>query len=165
MACVAMVSAQPKHTVEPSAFHDSLQTAGKVLDVESAKLNLQERRLALAEKAQELVIREEERGKIFRDEIDEMVNPGMHHWGMMSSHGRMMELPVWAKTFFGMLFCVIFLLVNILLTVLVSMDMARNKRFNGLWIPVLLIAGIPGTAIYALFRIGDIVAAGEAKPN
>jgi hypothetical protein len=33
--------------------------------------------------------------------------------------------------------------------------MARNGRFNGLWIPVLLIAGIPGAVIYALFRIGD----------
>jgi hypothetical protein len=47
------------------------------------------------------------------------------------------------------------LLLNILLTIIVSLDMARSGRFNGLWIPVLLLAGIPGSAIYALFRIGD----------
>ena len=50
-----------------------------------------------------------------------------------------------------LLWCV----VNILLTIIVSLDMARNGRFNGLWIPLLLIAGIPGSIIYALFRIGD----------
>ena len=161
---VTVVSAQPKHPVEPMAVHDSMLAAGKALDMESAKLNLQERRLGLAEKAQELVIREEERGKIFRDEISEMVNPGTGPWGTMYSHGRMMRHPMWAKAFFGMMFCIM-LIINILLTSLVTMDMARNKRFNGLWIPILLVAGIPGTAIYALFRLGDIVAAQEAKPK
>ena len=45
--------------------------------------------------------------------------------------------------------------VNILMTIIVSLDMAHSGRFNGLWIPVLLIVGMPGSAIYALFRIGD----------
>jgi len=49
----------------------------------------------------------------------------------------------------------LYALLNILLTIIVSLDMAHNGRFNGLWIPVLLIAGIPGSIIYALFRIGD----------
>jgi len=49
----------------------------------------------------------------------------------------------------------LYAVLNILLTIIVSLDMARNNRFNGLWIPVLLIAGIPGSVIYALFRIGD----------
>jgi hypothetical protein len=48
-----------------------------------------------------------------------------------------------------------FILINILLTIIVSLDMARIGRFNGLWIPVVLLAGIPGSIIYALFRIGD----------
>jgi hypothetical protein len=56
-----------------------------------------------------------------------------------------------------------FLLLNILLTVLVSLDMAKRAKFNGLWIPILLVAGMPGSAVYALFRLGDIVA--EAKKN
>jgi p-aminobenzoyl-glutamate transporter AbgT len=56
-----------------------------------------------------------------------------------------------------------FLLLNILLTVLVSLDMAKRAKFNGLWIPILLIAGLPGSAVYAIFRLGDIVA--EAKRN
>ena len=55
--------------------------------------------------------------------------------------------------FLGFLLAMV--LVNILLTVLVSMDMAALGRFNALWIPVLLLCGIPGTALYALFRIGD----------
>jgi p-aminobenzoyl-glutamate transporter AbgT len=48
-----------------------------------------------------------------------------------------------------------FILINILLTIIVSLDMARIGRFNGLWIPVVLLAGIPASMIYALFRIGD----------
>ena len=45
--------------------------------------------------------------------------------------------------------------MNILLTIIVTRDMLRNKCFAGLWIPVILIAGIPGTALYALLRIAD----------
>lgn len=46
-------------------------------------------------------------------------------------------------------------LVNILLTVLVCVDMAALGRFNALWVPILLLFGIAGTSLYALFRIGD----------
>ena len=62
-----------------------------------------------------------------------------------------------AKACAGMLFlCLLaFLTVNILLTVLVSLDMKKRKCFNGLWIPLLLICAVPVTVIYALFRIGD----------
>lgn len=56
--------------------------------------------------------------------------------------------------FFKLLFLGMFIL-NILLTIIVSLDMVRVGRFNGLWIPVVLLAGIPGSIIYALFRIGD----------
>ena len=55
-------------------------------------------------------------------------------------------------------------LVNILLTILVCMDMARLGCFNALWIPILLLCGIGGTALYALFRIGDQIKA-AAKPT
>ena len=48
-------------------------------------------------------------------------------------------------------------IINILLTIIVSLDMARIGRFNGLWIPVILLAGIPGSIIYALFRISDTI--------
>jgi hypothetical protein len=57
----------------------------------------------------------------------------------------------------------VMLLMNILLTILVSLDMAGRKQFNGLWIPILLIVGIPGTALYALFRIGDNIMAKEQR--
>ncbi len=55
-------------------------------------------------------------------------------------------------------------LVNILLTVLVCVDMAALGRFNALWVPVLLLFGIAGTALYALFRIGDHIKE-AAKPK
>lgn len=63
------------------------------------------------------------------------------------------------KAFAGMMFLglIAYAAVNVLLTILVSIDMARLGRFNGLWIPILLLVGIPGTALYALFRIGDIM--------
>lgn len=63
--------------------------------------------------------------------------------------------------FLKLLFLGMFIL-NILLTVIVSLDMTRGGRFNGLWIPALLIAGIPVSAIYALFRIGDKI---QSKNN
>ena len=47
--------------------------------------------------------------------------------------------------------------IHILLTITVSLDMARIGRFNGLWVAVTLLAGIPGTAVYALSRIGDAI--------
>ena len=63
--------------------------------------------------------------------------------------------------FLKLLFLGMFIL-NILLTVIVSLDMTRGGRFNGLWIPAVLIAGIPVSAIYALFRIGDKI---QSKNN
>jgi hypothetical protein len=54
-------------------------------------------------------------------------------------------------------------LLNLLLTILVILDMTKTKRFNGLWIPLVLIAGIPCTVLYALFRIGDNVKPAEEK--
>ena len=54
-------------------------------------------------------------------------------------------------------------ILNLLLTVIVIRDMTKSKRFNGLWIPLVLIAGIPCTALYALFRIGDNLKAEEKK--
>jgi hypothetical protein len=50
-----------------------------------------------------------------------------------------------------------YMTLNILLTVLVVLDMKQRACFNGLWIPLLLIAGIPVSIIYALFRLGDCV--------
>jgi p-aminobenzoyl-glutamate transporter AbgT len=54
-------------------------------------------------------------------------------------------------------------LVNILLTILIGLDMAKRARFNGLWIAIVLVTGLPGSAVYALFRIGDSIA--EVKKN
>lgn len=64
------------------------------------------------------------------------------------------------KIIAGLLFlCVLFVAsVNVLLTILVSLDMRKRGAFNGLWIPLLLIAGIPSAIIYSLFRMGDNLA-------
>lgn len=68
-----------------------------------------------------------------------------------------------AKMVFGMLFLgmMLILTVNILLTILVGRDMKKRGTFNGLWIPLLLIAGIPVSIVYAVFRLGDVM--GEKK--
>jgi hypothetical protein len=68
-----------------------------------------------------------------------------------------------AKMVFGMLFLgmMLMLAVNILLTILIGLDMKKRGTFNGLWIPLLLIAGIPVSIVYAIFRLGDVV--GEKK--
>jgi hypothetical protein len=95
-----------------------------------------------------------------------------NRWGPMFRNGpqammcpmakmHMHQMLVLRKLF--RLMVLIILIVNILLTILVSLDMAKRGKFNGLWIPILLLVGIPGTVIYALFRIGDIFA--EAKKN
>ena len=65
---------------------------------------------------------------------------------------------------FGVACLFVMFVVNILLTILVAIDMAQRNQFNGLWIPVLVLAGIPGTGLYALFRIGDTIKAREQKP-
>jgi hypothetical protein len=68
-----------------------------------------------------------------------------------------------AKMVFSVLFLgmMLMLTANILLTILVGLDMKKRRTFNGLWIPLLLIAGIPVSIIYAIFRLGDV--AGEKK--
>jgi Flp pilus assembly protein TadB len=90
---------------------------------------------------------------------------GDWHHGPIDRHGtchpfrRLFLIPAMV----GLICLFIMIVVNVLLTVLVSLDMARRQQFNGLWIPILLLAGIPGTGLYALFRIGDIIKAKEQK--
>jgi hypothetical protein len=79
------------------------------------------------------------------------------HWPIHSCRALK---AVGGMMFLGMLLCAA---VNILLTILVTVDMARLGRFNGIWIPILLVAGLPGSVIYALFRIGDNLAETKAK--
>jgi len=83
-----------------------------------------------------------------------MCTPGMMA-SMCGPFRRLMLLPFF---FLGFMLLTI-AIVNILLTILVCIDMSQLGRFNGLWIPILLLFGIPGTAIYALFRIGDAIRA------
>jgi hypothetical protein len=73
--------------------------------------------------------------------------PGMRMHGFIGRH-------VHRLLFLGLLLMGI---INVLLTILVSVDMARIGKFNGLWVAITLLAGIPGTGIYALFRIGDAI--------
>jgi len=55
------------------------------------------------------------------------------------------------------------IVINILLTIIVAVDMSRIGKFNGLWIALALLAGIPGTALYALFRVGDAIERARTK--
>jgi hypothetical protein len=73
--------------------------------------------------------------------------------GMMRMHGFA------GQHIFRMLILVLIFvaIIRILLTIIVSTDMARAGKFNGLWVAVVLLTGIPGTAVYALFRIGNTI--------
>jgi len=83
-------------------------------------------------------------------------------FGMMNNekwqHGRFMNFMARPHHHNCLFHCALLLflgIINILLTIIVALDMARNKCFNGVWIPLMLLAGIPCSLIYALFRIGD----------
>jgi hypothetical protein len=80
-----------------------------------------------------------------------------HRWGVRAMAGMHTGPMFMVRKLVHLAFLVL-LILNVLLTILVSLDMAKRAKFNGLWIPILLICGIPGTAIYALFRIGDNIA-------
>ena len=73
--------------------------------------------------------------------------PGMRLHGCMARH-------VHRLMFLGLL---IMGILYILLSIIVAMDMSRIGKFNGIWIAVTLLCGVPGTAIYAMFRIGDAI--------
>jgi hypothetical protein len=73
--------------------------------------------------------------------------PGMRMHGFAGRH-------IHRLMFLGLM---IMGILNILLTIIVAMDMSRIGKFNGIWIAVTLLCGVPGTAIYALFRIGDAI--------
>ncbi len=78
----------------------------------------------------------------------------MHSWREMYSSHRHTIKKALAIVCMIMLLCAI---INILLTILVILDMTKTGRFNGLWVPLLLIIGVPATALYAMFRIGDSI--------
>jgi hypothetical protein len=85
----------------------------------------------------------------------------LHGWNdMYSSHFHMMKRAMAALCLCMLLLCGA---VNILLTILVILDMTKTGRFNGLWIPLLLLIGVPATGLYALFRIGDKLKPAEEK--
>ena len=79
-----------------------------------------------------------------------MVKGNHQMWGSRFMHHHVFFMHAFIKVLF-----LGFIIINVLLTIIVSLDMARIGRFNGLWVPVILLAGIPGSAVYALFRIGD----------
>lgn len=79
-------------------------------------------------------------------------------YGMSPAHHHMLKKGMIACFVGLLLLCAI---INILLTILVVLDMIKFGRFNGLWVPLTLIIGVPATALYALFRIGDRFKAAE----
>jgi hypothetical protein len=82
--------------------------------------------------------------------------PMMRSLQGMQHHPLLLKLILLKLLLLSVFLCV-YLAVNILLTVIVATDMKRRNCVNGLWIPLLLLAGIPVSVIYGLFRIGDII--------
>jgi Flp pilus assembly protein TadB len=137
---------------------DSLQAANAALDNEAALLQLQERRLDLQEKKHELAMRQRMLQENWRAEAGPLKGGFAHSWAGLMRY-PMDPRPVFMFMLmrlmvFGFL---VFIAMNILLTILVSGDMKRRNSFNGLWVALVLIAGIPSAAIYALFRMRDAI--------
>jgi hypothetical protein len=82
--------------------------------------------------------------------------PMMGSFQGMKHHPVLMKFILLKMLLLSVLLCV-YLAVNILLTVIVVSDMKRRNCVKGLWIPLLLLAGIPASMIYGIFRIGDII--------
>ena len=61
------------------------------------------------------------------------------------------------------LFFVLCAVVHLLLTVWVYQDMRQRDASNGLWLAIVVLTGLLGTAVYALVRIGDIYAATQEE--
>jgi hypothetical protein len=145
-ACIAF--AQPKHEMPGMAsegVRDSMRPRHEMgmLEKEPGRMESCEKQFALHEG------RCNEQMERSRNMFQSCPATGM--MGRMPGHFCMFPI------FCAIMFLSVMGIINILLTIIVSLDMVRNKRFNGLWVPVLLLAGIPGTALYALFRIGDNV--------
>ena len=162
VASAALPQAKPV-PMPKAAMHDTMQMGEKGLAKDSERLSLHERQLGLEERAGKFALDKERYEHNFKEEMEEMGGPG-RPCGMGMYHARFPMHGMYLKhVVMGFIFCTAMLIINILLTILVSLDMAKLNRFNGLWIPILLIAGIPATALYALFRIGDIVLHNQAK--
>ena len=155
VAIAGAAAAQAKGVMPKPAPHDTMQMEERALDRDAERLDIHKRQMELEEKAHRYAMEREQLPENFREESREMGFP-YRHWGMRPYD---FEMRHWMFIRFCMTVCGLILLINILLTILVSIDMAGLGRFNGLWIPVVLVVGIPGTAIYALFRIGDFVRA------
>lgn len=157
--CIAVsVPAQSKVIATTFTIDDSIQKEKTKLEKEEAQLALKERQLNLLEKDRMLTLRKnaiENRFQCQMSGINNDGNPGCEKFRDRPFHPGLFFGRVLVKlTFLGFLF---FITINILLTILVTSDMKKIGRFNALWIPLVLIAGIPISIIYALFRIRDAV--------
>ena len=56
---------------------------------------------------------------------------------------------------FACLIVLVMIIVRILATIWVCGDLSRRKTGSGLWIPIVLLAGLFGLLVYAVVRIGD----------
>ncbi|MDD5675290.1 MAG: hypothetical protein PHC61_14060 [Chitinivibrionales bacterium] len=146
------VSAQNKPMVPKSNSSDTLQQKAACCDKGPGMLNFRDHAMNPPGDARGFAMRrnwmEQNYGERFGEQGRE------HHpmWGMpMMQHGHG---HFFIRKIVKMMALACFIM-NILLTILVSLDMAKLGRFNGLWIPITLLMGIPGSIIYALFRIGD----------
>ena len=56
----------------------------------------------------------------------------------------------------GKMLMVIFIIIHILLAIWVYRDIANRKSGSGIWIVIALLAGLLGTLVYAVVRLGDV---------
>jgi hypothetical protein len=151
-ALVMSVSAQ-KAIVPKGNFQDSMQQRANDVNKEQAQSTMQNHLWCQQGNPHEFDMRKNWMEQNCGSRFGQMGNVHRGVFGMapwMQQHRHFIT----HRFFFKILFLV-FAIVNLLLTILISLDMARLGRFNGLWIPIILLMGVPGSIIYALFRLGD----------
>ena len=149
--------AQKQSVAVSPSYGDTMEQVKLSLDKQEAKLAFKERRVNLLEKENELNMRSAMLERNFQDKMREVRDGNGQACPMRKAFPyRHVLAGIILLKLLGVCF-LCYCAVNILLTILVCLDMKKRGTFNGLWVPLLLIAAIPVTALYALFRIGDNV--------
>jgi hypothetical protein len=145
--------AQPPNppAVPPPNPETSLAAQVAELDKKEARLQIEERRLAIEQKERELAFQRRNMDTQFKRRMDGLDQGPRAMWKQRMH--RFLPLLVLVKL---MALCaVVCFVIHVLLTIIVFNDMRARRTMNGLWIVLVLISGVCGAVVYALFRMGE----------
>ncbi len=122
---------EEEHALEAEKIEFEHEVRLRELDIEARQEELE-----FESQMRELEIQER------RTEIERSHRGSGHH---KQEHGGFMCLIV-----------LVMIIIRILSTIWVCRDLSQRKTGSGLWIPIVLLAGLFGLLVYAVTRLGDI---------